>query len=162
FETLNGGITWQNISAATSGFPDLPSYSITQENLYNGLDNKLFVCTDAGIYVSTDDGKHWAQPSDQMPNAQVVTLVYNAQYNILLAGTHGRGAFEIEGDNLLNIVPATNLTAVEGNVAHFGSLATFTDTGGADPVGNYTATVNWGDGNITGATITKGLGNSYT
>ena len=42
---------------------------------------------------------------------------------------------------------ANSLVSTEGTAIPAGTqLATFTDTGGADPVGDYTATLNWGDG----------------
>jgi hypothetical protein len=46
------------------------------------------------------------------------------------------------------ILPVANsLVATEGKAIAVGThLATFTDTGGADPVGDYTATVDFGDG----------------
>ena len=46
------------------------------------------------------------------------------------------------------LLPVANaVVATEGTAVPAGTpLATFTDTGGADPVGDYTATINWGDG----------------
>ena len=46
------------------------------------------------------------------------------------------------------LLPVSNsLVSTEGTAIPAGTqLATFTDTGGADPVGDYTATLNWGDG----------------
>jgi hypothetical protein len=42
---------------------------------------------------------------------------------------------------------ANSLVSTEGTAIAAGTqLATFTDTGGADAVGDYTATLNWGDG----------------
>jgi hypothetical protein len=42
---------------------------------------------------------------------------------------------------------ANSLVSTEGTPIPAGThLATFTDTGGADPIGDYTATLNWGDG----------------
>jgi hypothetical protein len=46
------------------------------------------------------------------------------------------------------LLPVSNqLVSTEGTAIPAGTqLATFTDTGGADPIGDYTATINWGDG----------------
>jgi hypothetical protein len=43
------------------------------------------------------------------------------------------------------------------------AVATFVDPTGSQPVGNYTATINWGDGSpaVTGTVVSNG-GNSYT
>lgn len=44
------------------------------------------------------------------------------------------------------------VTKVEG-VSLTGVVATFTDSGGGEPVGNYTPTIDWGDGTTTSGTI---------
>jgi hypothetical protein len=64
--------------------------------------------------------------------------------------------------SVLFVTATPSLTSVEGN-AFSGTLGTFTDSDGADPSTNYTATVNWGDGSpiYTGATVTGSTG-SYT
>src|SRR5207245_1892380 len=36
------------------------------------------------------------------------------------------------------------------------AVATFTDPGGPEPIGNYTATINWGDGSSSAGTISLG------
>ncbi|MDR3637282.1 MAG: ice-binding family protein, partial [Isosphaeraceae bacterium] len=55
---------------------------------------------------------------------------------------------------------ASAVVATEGAPLAAGTpLASFTDTGGADPVSDYTATVNWGDGGPTTAATVSLLGN---
>jgi hypothetical protein len=57
---------------------------------------------------------------------------------------------------------ANSLVSTEGTAIAGGTqLATFTDTGGADPVGDYTAMLNWGDGSGThpAGVIALGQGN---
>jgi len=44
-------------------------------------------------------------------------------------------------------------TAVEGATAAAQTVATFTDPGGAEPPANYSATIDWGDGNSSAGTI---------
>jgi hypothetical protein len=46
----------------------------------------------------------------------------------------------------------------EGGAAN-GVIATFTDTGGPEPAGNYSATINWGDGQESVGTVTS-IGNN--
>jgi hypothetical protein len=43
-----------------------------------------------------------------------------------------------------------NFNVQQGRAVNNGMVATFTDTGGAEPVGNYTATIDWGDGTAAG------------
>lgn len=55
---------------------------------------------------------------------------------------------------------ANSVVATEGSAIAVGTpLATFTDRGGADAVGDYTATVNWGDGSGPVAATVTLLGN---
>ena len=66
---------------------------------------------------------------------------------------------EINGNVLIQGTAPTLTDAVEGNSDNIATLATFVDTGGADPVANYTATINWGDGTSpTLGTITGSSG----
>ncbi len=55
-----------------------------------------------------------------------------------------------------------SVSATEGAAANNVTVATFTD---ADPNGsasNFTASINWGDGNVTTGTITQGTGGVFT
>src|SRR5260370_1449371 len=54
------------------------------------------------------------------------------------------------------------IQATEGSASAIQTLATFTDPGGAEPVGDYTATVDWGDGSTTAGAISLGAdGQTY-
>ena len=63
------------------------------------------------------------------------------------------------------LLPVANaVVGVEGTAIAAGTpLASFTDSGGADPIASYTATVNWGDGSATtAATVTlSGTGGNF-
>jgi hypothetical protein len=158
FKTTNGGASWTDISG---NLPNVPAYSIALESLY-GLVNKLFVGTDTGVYASSDGGTTWSKVKTGLPNVQVTSLEYNPTLNILAAGTHGRGMWELLGDNLLKVTPTANLLSpIEGVATTFPVLATFTDPGGADPANGYTVTINWGDGATTAGTV-NGSGGLFT
>ncbi len=66
------------------------------------------------------------------------------------------------------IATANSLTGVEGTPTAAGTiLATFTDTGGANPTTNYSVTINWGDGTgnhvLPNSDITQnGTSNTYS
>src|SRR5207248_6895869 len=56
-------------------------------------------------------------------------------------------------------LPATgNEGASLGAITNF---ATFSDPGGAEPVGDYTATINWGDGTTSSGTVVSTGGNNF-
>jgi hypothetical protein len=66
-------------------------------------------------------------------------------------------------DPALSAVGGFNLSATEGSSSASQTLATFTDLGGPETVGNYIATVNWGDGTASNGTIAFGAdGHTFT
>jgi uncharacterized protein (TIGR03118 family) len=62
-------------------------------------------------------------------------------------------ASAVVGDAPLNAVGAASITAT-GTTINNATVATFTDTGGAEAVANYSATINWGDGTSSAGTVT--------
>jgi hypothetical protein len=102
FKTINGGATWTDISG---NLPDLPTWSIAIDH----ADNTLYVGTDNGVYVSTNGGTTWSVAGSGMPNVQVVSLEFNSGLQVLGAGTHGRGYWE------LSTAPPPTLTSISPN-----------------------------------------------
>jgi photosystem II stability/assembly factor-like uncharacterized protein len=90
FQTSNGGLNWTNISG---NLRNLPVNAIVLDK--RSTPGTLYVGTDAGVYVSTNQGVTWARFGTGFPDAQVVDLKLNTTLNILAAGTHGRGMWEI-------------------------------------------------------------------
>jgi hypothetical protein len=90
FRTMNGGQDWMNISG---DLPDLPVNVIVLDKRFTP--KTLYVGTDTGVYVSTNQGATWIRFGTGFPNAQVVELKLNTTLNILAAATHGRGVWEI-------------------------------------------------------------------
>jgi hypothetical protein len=57
----------------------------------------------------------------------------------------------------------SGINSTEGHDSGTQTLAAFTDPSGAEPVANYSATINWGDGTPdSAATITAGAGGVFT
>jgi hypothetical protein len=56
-------------------------------------------------------------------------------------------------------VPTTGNEGVA--IAPIADIATFTDPAGAEAVGDYTATINWGDGNTSPGTVVHLTGNNF-
>ena len=77
------------------------------------------------LIIDNGDGRTVTDPTDQQVT---VTTPANIAQSPLLP--------------VANAVVGVEGTAIPAATA----LATFTDTGGAQPIGNYSATVNWGDG----------------
>jgi photosystem II stability/assembly factor-like uncharacterized protein len=87
WKTTTGGAAWTPV---TGDLPDVPAWSI--QRAFNGT---LYVGTDSGVYVSTNDGTNWTKLGTGLPNVQVVSLRLSPQLNVLTAGTHGRGAWQL-------------------------------------------------------------------
>ncbi len=78
--------------------------------------------------------------SVQLTNANFTVSVVDH----FAATSQTTNTFSVE-DEPVDLLPATNITTNEGALLTT-AVAQFTDPGGAQPVGNYTASINWGDG----------------
>jgi photosystem II stability/assembly factor-like uncharacterized protein len=88
FQTTDGGQTWADISG---NLPDLPAYTLAQDPSTQAL----YVGMDDGVYFSTDQGGTWSRFGTGLPHAQVRDLQLLPDSQLLVAGTHGRGAWEV-------------------------------------------------------------------
>jgi hypothetical protein len=131
FETTNSGTSWTDISG---NLPDVPTNSIVLDSL-TGI---LYVGTDAGVYASNNGGTSWSLLGTGLPNARVVDLEFSANLNLLAAGTHGRGMWEID---TVHFVVSSSSSSVAA-----GTPVTITVTA-EDPFGNtingFTGVVNF-------------------
>jgi Calx-beta domain len=129
FRTINGGVSWTNISG---NLPALPTWTL---QLLSGT-NTLYVGTDDGVYVSNDLGGSWSRFGIGFPRAQVVQLELNTTLNLLAAGTHGRGMWTSV------VRPLVTLSLSGSPFAENGGTATVTATLSAVP--GQDVTVNLG------------------
>jgi photosystem II stability/assembly factor-like uncharacterized protein len=90
WRTTDAGGTWRDISG---DLPDLPVYAITVDNRVSPP--RLFIGTGNGVFVSNNTGGNWTRFQTGLPNVLVNSLQLNPMLNILAAGTHGRGVWEI-------------------------------------------------------------------
>ena len=89
FRTRDGGATWQSISA---GLPDgAPVNAVREDPLRKGL---LYAATERALWVSFDDGDHWASLQGNLPHTSMRDLV--VQGNDLVLATHGRGFWVLD------------------------------------------------------------------
>jgi len=139
FKTANAGATWTDVSG---NLPDLPAHTFAVDDRRGG---RIYVGTDRGVYESSDGGTTWSTFKVGLPNVQVTTLELNPGLDILMAGTYGRGVFEIKSSDSVTVV-ADPITTVEGTALVNVQVAQFTDTTGTHPASTYSATIDWGDG----------------
>jgi photosystem II stability/assembly factor-like uncharacterized protein len=147
FKTTDGGKTWTDISG---NLPDLPTWSIQLDAPHN----VLFIGNDQGVYSSTDGGNTWSRFGSGFPNVRVFSLDYSTERNALLAGTYGRGAWEIP---IIFTPPQvttdpTNQTVAAGQTATFMAAA----SGYPPPTVQWKVSTDGGKifSNLSGATST--------
>ena len=88
--TTDAGASWTDI---TGNLPDAPANSIAIDDLDP---NRIFVGTDVGVWATTDGGGTWLPFETGFPNTVVVDLEIQKSARKLVAGTHGRGAWEVD------------------------------------------------------------------
>jgi uncharacterized repeat protein (TIGR01451 family) len=138
FRTTDAGAHWKD---ASGNLPDVPVNSLDQDPSYPLT---LYAATDVGPYVTQDGGKTWSPLGTNFPLVTVWQLKMDTTRRILVAGTHGRGAFRAAlGDS----VPSLVVSKIDDG----------TPVGGGSEL-HYTLTVrNIGNANATGVTITDPL-----
>ncbi len=100
------GASWTDITG------DLPqrsgTWSIVQDREAPDL---LFVGTEFGVFATVDGGAHWFELRGGIPRIQARDLLVQSQWDDLLVGTFGRGAFVLDDLSALRDVDAESLAA---------------------------------------------------
>ena len=126
FRTSDYGQHWTDISG---NLPDTPTSAIVLDS----RTNVLYVGTDIGVYASSNGGVTWAPFQTGLPHVRVVDLELCPALNILGAGTHGRGMWEISVPAAAT--PSTRQALLSLQV----SVPTAASPVGLAPVANATA-----------------------
>jgi hypothetical protein len=87
---MDAGDTWDDISG---DLPNLPTLALLID--ISTQTPTLYVGTDLGVFRSLDDGQSWERFSAGLPNVRVEDLVLNPDTGVLVAATHGRGAWQL-------------------------------------------------------------------
>jgi uncharacterized protein (TIGR03437 family) len=94
YRTLDGGATWQNIGTnlGTSGnrLPDAPANAVVVDPR-----GPIYVATDVGVFRNVDGNSSWTSYNSGLPTTFVTSLALDSTSNTLVAGTYGRGAYQI-------------------------------------------------------------------
>jgi photosystem II stability/assembly factor-like uncharacterized protein len=100
YRTRDGGKTFEPLSAS-----DVKGYAqVIREDLVNP--DLLFLGTEAGLYISVDGGKSFAQFKENFPPVPVYDVQIHKRDGDALIATHGRGIYIID-----DITPLRGLTA---------------------------------------------------
>ena len=90
FRSDDGGLTWADVDGGQ--LPDVPHQSIA---IPPDQPDTIYICSDVGVFVSTNGGGDWMNLSRNLPRVMVVDLTYHAQQNTLCAATYGRSLFRL-------------------------------------------------------------------
>ena len=90
FQSDDYGQTWVDIGVGIPGGP----VNVIREDLWS--ENLLYVGTDLGIYLSTDQGDSWGVLGSELPVTFVHDLAIHARDQKAVIATHGRGMFVLD------------------------------------------------------------------
>ena len=91
FCSKDGGLTWVDIDRGQ--LPDVPHHAIT---IPATKPSTLYVCSDAGVHVSTDAGGTWKSLTRNLPTVPIVDLVYHDADGTLTAASYGRSIWRLK------------------------------------------------------------------
>lgn len=107
FTTTNNWLTAQNISG---NLPNVPANCI----LYDSTTNYLILGTDIGVFYTDADQIDWKPYGLGMPAVYVLDLKIRQASRKLYAGTHGRGVYSVDLEQLVsNQTPANAQLAAQ-------------------------------------------------
>jgi len=89
FKSINGGVTFQNISA---GLPDLPATALELDK--ESANKTMYAGLTIGVYVYNDATSMWEPFLDDLPRVRVSELQIFYPTRKLRASTFGRGVYE--------------------------------------------------------------------
>ncbi|MFN8178832.1 MAG: T9SS type A sorting domain-containing protein [bacterium] len=84
------GATWADVTG------DLPAQPVNAIAVNPSHPAEWFIGTDTGVWASENAGVNWIPFQDGLPNAVVDDLEIQDNLQKLVAGTHGRGAWELD------------------------------------------------------------------
>jgi photosystem II stability/assembly factor-like uncharacterized protein len=90
YRSTDYGNNWEDISGGIPGGP----VNVIADDPYTT--NVLYVGTDMGIYVSTDQAKSWQVLGSKLPITFVHDIAFQARDKMMVIATHGRGVWKLD------------------------------------------------------------------
>ena len=91
FRSTDAGASWTDIDGGR--LPDVPHHALL---LRPDKPAELWVCNDAGVFVTDDGGTTWRNGTGNLPPVMVVDLVFHTQSRTLFAATYGRSIWRLQ------------------------------------------------------------------
>ncbi len=91
YVTRDYGKTWKDLSA---GLPQDDYVKVVREDPENP--DLLYLGMERGLYASWDAGKTWVSIRNNIPPVSVRDIKIQREYDDLVVGTHGRGAYILD------------------------------------------------------------------
>ncbi|MEY2552911.1 MAG: hypothetical protein QOC57_771 [Ilumatobacteraceae bacterium] len=91
FRSKDGGSHWLDID--NGKLPDVPHHALL---IRPDAPAQLFVCNDAGVFLTKDHGATWTNATSNLPNVMVVDLVFQTATKLLFAATYGRSIWRLQ------------------------------------------------------------------
>jgi len=117
YETTDYGQSWKDLS---TNLPQDDYVKVVRQHPTNP--DLLFVGMERGIYASWDRGDTWVDIRGNLPRVSVRGVKIQRQYNDLVIGTHGRGAWILD-----DIQPMVEMTEAVTSEAHLFDIRTATE-----------------------------------
>ena len=91
FRSKDAGSTWIDID--NGKLPDVPHHALL---IRPDKPTQLYVCSDAGVFLTKDNGSTWTNATGNLPNVMVVDLVFQTSTKQLFAATYGRSIWRLQ------------------------------------------------------------------
>jgi photosystem II stability/assembly factor-like uncharacterized protein len=91
FRSNDAGATWTDIDRGQ--LPDVPHYAVA---IPKARPATVYVCSDAGVHVSTDAGGSWKNLTHNLPTVPIIDLVYHDHDGTLTAASYGRSLWRLK------------------------------------------------------------------
>ncbi len=91
FRSPDAGSNWIDIDGGR--LPDVPHHALL---LRSDKPAELYVCNDAGVFMTSDGGATWRNATGKLPAVMVVDLVYHVASKTLMAATYGRSIWRLQ------------------------------------------------------------------
>jgi photosystem II stability/assembly factor-like uncharacterized protein len=91
FRSKDGGATWTDIDRGQ--LPDVPHHAIA---IPRAKPSTVYVCSDAGVHVTSDAGNIWKSLTGNLPTVPIVDLVYQEVDGTLSAASYGRSIWRLK------------------------------------------------------------------